>query len=181
MNGLSLYERVMGAKFAQLAPALQRFHRLAGSHVLEGVVETLAPQSLVARVIAFGLGSPQQASRGTIRFELQAQGDVEIWTRCFPGQTMTSRLQFVAGELVESLGVARLTFALTVSNGALRMQLTRLRFLALPCPRWLVPQVVAEECGDGEQFYFHVSASLPWAGLVAGYRGHLVLPQEDHA
>ena len=94
---------------------------------------------------------------------------------------MTSRLQIVAGELVESLGVARLTFALNAVNGALNMQLTRLRFLGLPCPRWLMPQVLAEECGNGQRFHFHVAASLPWVGVVAGYRGHLVLPQETRA
>jgi hypothetical protein len=171
----SMYERAMGERYAELPAAVQRFHRLGGYTVLHGWVETLAPASPVARLLAMCLGSPRRASQGPIRFELQADANAESWTRHFPTQSMSSRLQLVDGHIVEHLGATRLQFALTTSEGVLRMALVGLRFLGCPCPRWLMPVVVAQERGDADQLHFEVSASLPKVGIVASYRGHLIL------
>jgi len=174
----SLYERVMGADFATLAPALQRFHRLAGRHELHGVVETQAPSSWVSGLLARGLGSPLQAAAGAIRFELAAAPTLEIWTRHFPSRTMRSRLQFDEGRVAERMGLARMTFTLEAIDGRLRMRLQRLRFLGVPCPAWLRPRIVAEETGEGDSLHFRIEAEVPGLGRVVSYRGHLVVPTE---
>ncbi|MBI5256799.1 MAG: DUF4166 domain-containing protein [Burkholderiales bacterium] len=168
-----MYERVMGASFTTLPVAVQRFHRLTGRAEWHGWVETQAPTSMPARLLALCLGTPRRASRGPLRFVLEAGPDTERWTRCFPHQTMRSRMRLVAGQIEESLGLARLRFVLAASSGTLTMELASLRFLGLPCPRWLLPRIVAEEVGTEEQLRFRVEASLPWVGLVASYRGHL--------
>jgi hypothetical protein len=177
----SLYERVMGADFATLAPALQRFHRLAGHHVLLGVVETEPPASWLGRVLARGLGSPLQATTGAIRFELAAAPTLETWTRHFPSRTMRSRLQFDDGRVTERMGLARMTFKLEAIDGRLHMRLQRLRFLGVPCPAWLRPRIVAEETGDGDSLHFRIEAGVPGLGRVVGYRGHLVVPSAARA
>ena len=178
---LSLYERVMGADFATLAPALQRFHRLAGQHVLHGLVETEPPASWLGRTLARGLGSPLMATTGTIRFELAAAPTRETWTRHFPSRTMRSRLQFDDGRVTEHMGLARMTFTLEAIDGRLHMRLQRLRFLGVPCPAWLRPRIVAEETGDGDRLHFRIEAGVPGLGRVVGYRGHLVVPGESAA
>jgi hypothetical protein len=175
---LSLYERVMGERFALLPSAVQRFHRLRGQVVLHGRVQTDAPATWLAAVLARMLGTPRHASEGALRFELDAGTDVEHWTRHFPQRTMSSRLQWRAGRVEERLGAARLSFDLTAGEGALRMRLVHMRFLGVPCPRWLMPRITAEESGDGEHLHFRVTAALPWLGTVASYRGHLVLASE---
>ena len=177
----SIYERVMGAPYARLAPALQRFHRLRGRHVLHGEVTTAAPASPLAALLARGLGSPRVATRGPIRFELEVGPQGETWTRHFPGRTMSSRLREAGGELVEQLGVARLAFTLGEADGRLVMRLRGLRFLGIPCPAFLRPRIVAEETGgqgaDGrERLHFQVEAHVPGVGQVVGYHGHLELP-----
>ncbi|MCT9810872.1 DUF4166 domain-containing protein [Acidovorax sp. Be4] len=177
----SMYEQVMGAEFSTLGAAVQRFHRLAGRHELHGWVETLAPQSWPARLLAWCLGTPTQASQGPIRFELHAQPDHETWTRFFPTQTMRSRLQRRGGDIVESLGAARLTFALLAREQGLVMRLQQLHFLGIRCPAWLAPRIVAEESGEGGQLQFRVAASVPFVGVVASYRGHLILPAQEFA
>lgn len=177
MTAPSLYERAMGDSYALLPAAVQRFHRLSGRVVLHGSVQTHAPASSLARVLAFCLGAPQRASSGPIRFELDASPVVERWTRCFPTQTMTSRLRLVAGSVEEQLGAARLTFQLLAADGRLEMALTRMRFLGVPCPRWLLPRITAEESGDDDRFHFRVCAALPWVGTVASYHGHLDIPR----
>ncbi|WP_435531685.1 DUF4166 domain-containing protein [Ramlibacter cellulosilyticus] len=110
-----------------------------------------------------------------MRFELAAAPAAETWTRHFPGRTMRSRLSGDAC-VVEDLGPARLTFALVRSEASLRMRLVRLQFLRLPCPRWLLPRVLAEERGEPGVLHFHVEATVPLLGRVAGYRGWLQLP-----
>ena len=172
-----LFEAALGARFAELAPALRRFHRLSGRHELHGVVETDPPTSTVGRALAWCLGSPRQSASGAIRFEL----DVETWTRHFPARTMRSSLRLAEDRVVERMGPARLVFALEAIDGGLRMRLRSMRFLGIPCPAWLRPRIVAEETGDGSCLHFRIEAAVPGIGRVVGYRGHLVVPDETPA
>ena len=180
VNGPSLFERVLGERFATLPPALRRFHSLAGRHELWGLVETDAPSSCAGRLLARCLGTPTRAMHGPIRFVLEAAPDAETWTRHFPGGTLRSRMRFAPGHVVERMGPARLTFLLDASGGRLRMRLVGLRFVGIACPAWLRPRIVAEEAGDrvaaGDRLHFRIEAGVPGIGQVVGYRGHLMLP-----
>lgn len=168
-----MYQQLLGADYARLPAAVQRFHRLAGHRELRGEVETGVPASWLARCLAVCLGAPRRSSAGPLRFELEAEPGVETWTRHFPTRTMRSRLALINGELVERLGAARLTFSLSATEQKLSMHLLGMRFLGVPCPRWLLPRIVAEETGSGDRFHFLVTAAVPFVGQVASYRGHL--------
>ena len=174
----SLYRQVMGEDFLQLHPALQRFHSLSGAHVLRGEVRMQAPRTWLARQLARLLGLPLKATDGAIRFQLDAGPERETWTRHFPSGPMTSTLTRRRQCIVEHLGAARLTFRLMPTSGRLSMQLTRLHFFGVPCPRRMLPTIRAEECGEGDLVHFDVSATLPWLGLVSGYCGTLRVPKE---
>lgn len=176
----TLYQRVMGVDFDLLSSPVARFHRLAGAQVLHGQVQVQAPASLLGRVLAWGLGAPQQAGQGAIRFELDATPGAEVWTRIFPTRTMRSTLREAPGFVEEHMGAARLLFGLTaVEGGRLEMRLVRMRFLGIPCPRWLQPAIVARETGQGDdQLHFDVQATVPWIGRVVAYRGHLQVPAD---
>ena len=181
----SLFERALGDSYARLAAPLQRFHRLSGRHVLHGQVETGAPASTLARVLAWCLGTPHRAGHGALSFELDTQPHEEIWVRIFPSQTMRSRLCLNGRFIVEKLGAATLRFEVTENNGRLEMHLAGLRFLGIGCPRWLMPQVRATEKSGGpdapDQLHFDIEAALPLAGIVASYRGWLSMPSEGRA
>jgi hypothetical protein len=169
----------MGAEFIALPAPLQHFHSLQGTHVLNGWVEVHPPASFAARIFARLLGAPLKAQSGPIRFELKADETSEVWTRHFPGKTMQSRLVLNEGRIAERLGVARLLFALKGSPEALRMQLARLHFLGVPCPRWLLPEIVAEETATTGKLHFRVQATLPLVGMVTGYQGYLELQRGE--
>lgn len=175
----SMYERAMGESFDRLPPAVQRFHRLVGVQELHGWVEIDAPSSLGARLLARYLGTPLRAASGPIRFELNAAPEAETWTRHFPAQKMISRMRLDVRKVVEQLGAARLTFDLCEAGGRLEMRLRELEFLGVPCPRWLLPRVIAHETGQGDRLYFRVLASLPVIGTVTSYRGHLTIAQKE--
>jgi len=173
-----MYRQLLGERFHLLPAGVQRFHRLAGHRVLSGEVQTEAPASRPARLLAWLLGTPRRSASGPIRFELRARPQQETWTRHFPTQTMRSTLSRAGTEVHEVLGLSRLRFRLHASPQALEMQLIGLRFLGLPCPRRLLPEVVARETGAGPRLHFEVSARMRGFGLVAGYRGHLDLPED---
>jgi hypothetical protein len=185
MNEPSLFERAMGERFAELPRPLQRFHRLRGRHELHGLVETDAPASAPGRALAWCLGTPRQPSHGPLRFVLDAAPDLETWTRHFPGRTLRSTMRFAPGHVVERMGPARLTFAIDVAVGRLRMRLRGLHFLGIPCPARLLPRLVAEEAADrnaqGDRLHFRIEAGLPGIGQVVGYRGYLILPEATDA
>ncbi|RYX96568.1 MAG: DUF4166 domain-containing protein [Comamonadaceae bacterium] len=186
--GPQLFERVLGNDYARLAEPVRRFHRLAGRHVLHGWVETGAPSTFPARVLAWCLGTPRRATSGVLKFELDVRPDTESWTRVFPApaQTMRSRMTQDGGFIVEKLGAATLWFALAEDCGRLDMRLARMRFAGLPCPGWLLPRVIATESAasdasgadDAGNLHFQIEAALPLAGVVASYRGHLVIPSQ---
>lgn len=180
MSTASMYERAMGESFDRLPPAVRRFHRLVGLQELHGWVDTDAPSSLGARLLARFLGTPLQATSGPIRFELDAGPDAETWTGHFPAQSMTSQMRIDALKIEERLGATRLTFDLCETDGRLEMRLQGLRFLGLPCPKWLLPRLIAEETGQGDRLHFRVRASLPVIGTVASYSGHLTVAEMEH-
>lgn len=176
---LSMYEQALGrAAYARLPRAVQCFHRLEGRRVLEGWVQVDAPATRMAQLLASGLGSPRHSSQGPLRFELLAQPQKEQWTRYFPKmRPMQSRLHLLPDRncIEERLGVARLRFALRADESSLCMELQGLHWLGLPCPRWLLPRVLARETGEGDALHFEVMASLPVVGQVARYHGYLRL------
>jgi hypothetical protein len=131
----SVYQRAMGTAFAQLHPALRRFHGLQGRYSLQGQVQCMAPSSWGARCLARMLGMPTAAQQGTLRFALNAQPGAETWTRHFPHHSLSSRLGLQGGLLAERLGLAGLRFGLQADGDRLVMQLHSLRFAGVPCPR----------------------------------------------
>lgn len=178
MTPQSMYESAMGPAFERLAEPVKAFHRTRGRRALHGWVRTEAPASLPARLLARCLGTPLSPSAGAIRFELDAAPTSEVWVRHFPDRTMQSRMRLVNGKLTERLGLSLLHFELAADEGRLVMHLRGLRFLGMPCPRWALPRIVAEEEGRDGRLYFTVRAALPLIGRVAGYSGHLVIDAE---
>jgi hypothetical protein len=177
----SLYERALGDDYTRLPAAVQRLHRLHGHTVMQGWVETHAPRSLLAQALALCLGAPRRTTRGVMRFELTACPAEETWTRHFPARTMTSSMRWVDGRIEERLGAARLRFDLHAAEDRLSMKLVTMRFLGVPCPRWLLPRVVAQETGAGDCIHFLVTAELPFVGRVIGYRGYLEVGSKEAA
>lgn len=179
MNTVSIYEAVMAERFQHLDEAVRAFHQLQGRHVLHGWVETEAPARGPAGLFARIMGTPVSRQSGAIRFELDAGARQELWVRHFPANTMRSHMRLHDGELHEVMGPARLRFALDELDGRLRMRIVQMRVFGVPCPRWAMPDVFAEESGTGDKLHFAVRVTFPLIGQVAGYRGHLELPKES--
>ena len=176
---LPLYREVLGADFDRLAPMVRTFHGHQGKAFYSGETEVQGPQTALGKVLALLLGTPRQSGKGPIRVELLATPRQEHWTRIFFGSTMISTLSVIDGRLVEHLGVAKLSFTLAVEDGSLRMSLAGMSFLGIPCPRWLMPRIVAEESEQLGRFCFNVEAHVPLVGRVVSYQGFLEPANEE--
>lgn len=178
LKACSMYEIALGPDYRRLHPAVQRFHRLAGRVQLQGQVRCTRAAHWFGRLLAWTLRAPRSEAEGPLRLEIDAGVLREHWVRHFPGCTMVSTLKLHQGVVVERLGLARLQFRLREQEGGLVMQLERLHFLGLPCPRALQPRVLARERDEAGRFCFEVEAHVPGLGRVVGYSGHLLLPPE---
>jgi hypothetical protein len=179
MYATAMYETAMGERFARLAEVVQKFHRLHGHHVLHGEVTVHAPASTLAYLVARFLGTPLVAEEGPIKFELDAGPSSETWTLHFPSSVLTSTLQVDGTDLVEKVGAARLTFALSEHMGQLRLTLQQLHFFGVRCPAWLMPIIVADESGIDNRLHFDIRVEMRYIGVVAQYHGYLLLPAGD--
>jgi hypothetical protein len=174
---VSLFAAAMGPTYRRLDPTVRAFHDLRGHVVLHGTVHIEGPENWMGKVLARMTGSPRTTADGPMRFVLDSQPGQQVWLREFPGATMRSTMRLKNDALVETLGAARLTFDLVESAGSLDMQLRSMRFLGIPCPRWLMPRIAAREYADAGQLHFHIHAALPLVGRVAGYSGQLDMGQ----
>lgn len=172
----ALYPRLLGARFAKLAAAVQRFHGLQGAWRIPGRCTIGGATHPLTRMLARLLGLPRASGEAPFEFDLVADADGETWIRRFPDHVMRSRLCAANdGRLAERLGPARLHFRLAAENGVLVMTLDRIRVFGLPWPRRAFPAVRACERGDDARFHFDIEARFGRLGLLVAYHGHLDL------
>ena len=121
-----LYERVMVAEFAALAPAVREMHEVLGDKGASGRAIVTGGQSVAARTIRRLVGFPPPGDYDVhVHFEERREG--ERWTRDFEGHRFSSRLR--AGPdstIVEQFGPLHFHFRLACdADGALSMRLVR--------------------------------------------------------
>lgn len=172
----ALYPRLLGARFAKLDAAVQRFHGLQGAWRIPGRCTVEGATHPLTRMPARLLGLPRASSEAPFEFDLVADADGETWVRRFPDHAMRSRLCAADdGRLAERLGPARLQFRLAAEDGVLVMTLDRIRVFGLPWPCRAFPVVRARERGNDARFHFDIEVRLGRLGLLVAYHGHLDL------
>lgn len=180
MNRQSIWQRALGSSFDGMPRELRYFHALQGRHVLTGAAEVTASESAPARWLARCVGTPRRSGLRMLRFTLHAAASDETWARDFQDHRMTSRLGVQQDQIIETVGLVRLTFDLRADTSGLEMRLVALRVIGLPWPRSMCPSVMAREqagpSGDIPQLHFEIRARLPLLGEFIHYRGHLDLP-----
>lgn len=175
----SLYRQVMGADFDSLAHELQVFHGTAGKIKLSGRCSVTGPRTLAGKLMGWVFSLPKTIEEATLLFELDADAHQETWRRHFPNRMMVSRMRVIAGTLVERLGPVDLHFQLKADNGKLIMLLNGISVAGIPCPKFLIPSVIAEETASPGKLHFNVAARLPIVGLLVAYQGFLnIAPTE---
>jgi hypothetical protein len=169
----SLYRRVLGPAFDALPPTLRQLHDLTQSTAFTGDAEVIAASHPIARLIARLTGFPTRSYQCRVDVRIDIDNEGETWHRDFGGHRFHSRLYCQNGILTEHIGPHRIQFQLHTDTTQLSMHPIAWRTLGIPLPRFLWPQVQAQETEHDGRFHFDVTSAFPLIGTVIHYRGVL--------
>lgn len=167
-----LYQRVMGADFAALAPPLQALHSVLGQALAKGEGTVRRGSSWLARLIGAVVRFPPSGDY-PVEVAFSDRRGVERWTRKFGPHSFASELSQTGTMLTERFGPLRFHFVVPVNAGGLTMVLRKWSAFRLPLPLLMAPRIDAAEYAEGDDFCFDVAVAMPLVGLVVHYSGRL--------
>lgn len=162
----------MGKDFDSLSPLLQTVH--VGKIKLEGI-SAVRQGNKIARIICALFNFPEENSHSELSVECVHTRGAMIWKRNFDGLIMESHFKNQGEYLVEYLGPLTMSFKAVEQQGELHYQFVKTRFLGIPMPKFLSPQVIAFEKEVDNQYQFCVEVKMFSVGLVIAYAGTLQL------
>lgn len=180
LTQLSLYQRVLGGSFDELAPALRSFHAQLEGARARGALEVRRGRGPLARLAAWTIRAPAEGPAVPVDLAVEVHGEREHWVRHFAGRPMITRQWRAEGMLVEAISLTQLHFELRVQDGAMRFVQRRCVLLGfVPLPSWLAPRIEVEARGAGPSaWHISVEIHLPVIGLVTSYAGQMEIGVE---
>ncbi len=174
----SLYQRVLGARFAELPQAVQRMHQPGWGLRARGLARVEGPDTGVARIVARLFGFPPPAESVEVTVSFTPRDAREHWLRQFGRRRFRSELSASArpGRVRERFGPFSFDLDLRTDRGGVTgMPIRGWRLGPLRLPRFLAPISSASESVDeAGRFCFDVALRLPLRmGRVVRYRGWL--------
>lgn len=168
----SLYQRIMGDRFAVLPDALRDIHTVHADGGAAGEGRVVRGANPVARLVAWVMRFPP-AGTYALHVAFAERNGIETWTRDFGGHRFSSRLYQWRGLLAERFGPMAFGFALASTPEGLAMVMRRWTCFGIPMPLLLAPRIAAREWQEGAHFRFDVRIALPLIGEVIHYTGAL--------
>jgi hypothetical protein len=176
MRTATLYESVLGDRFAALPPVLRRFHARGDGHA-HGILRVVRGRGPIARLVAWIMNMPAASDHTEVELRVVVEDGRETWTRTFStsGRPMITRQWREHGYLVEAVGPTRTYFELESEPEGMCFRQRRCTILGIPFPGMLAPHVHARASSrDAEGWEVEVRISLPVIGLLVEYVGRLI-------
>ncbi len=167
---MQLYQRLLGASFERLPPALRRFHAQPGGTATFALAVTREPGLLHAAAAAL-MGLPGASARAQGTLVVRAEGDREVWERSFPDTTLTTVQWIDRGRLVEARGPMQVLFDVTADERGMRFEPVACRCLGAWIPRPFAPRFSSTVRGAATSWDLLVTIAVPVLGPLASYRG----------
>lgn len=170
---VALYPSLLGDRFRELAPAVQRLH--GTNAIARGTFEVKRGRGLLVRLLATLLRMPRAAERVAIALRVERTDRGERWIRSF-GERAVTTTQWRSGDLlVEAMGLTQCWFRLVATGGALVFEQVKARFglrrFALPMPRWIAPRITGRAEARADAVHVSVQIGIPVFGLIVSYEG----------
>lgn len=172
---ITLFQRLLGAEFYHLAPAVKALHGRSGEFRYSGIASVRRgrglPKALLARIARL----PPTMEEAPIAIRFSAGPDGESWRRRFGAAAMQTRLRLCDGWLRERLGPCAFDYRLVRVGKELAWTVERARLFGIvPLPAKLFDGVRCRESQDeAGRYRFFVEARLPVLGLLVRYEGWL--------
>lgn len=169
----TLYQRVLGSRFADLHPILQTFHSQTESAVADCRLEVIHPPGLLKTIFRKLAGMPAAGLHEKTLLEVKAHGSHEVWLRTIGGKRLVTR-QWQRGDLLlEGVGPAVFGIELVSDSGGLRFETRRVWLLGIPIARLVAPKVSAWVRPKENRWNVKVSLDAPLLGTVLIYQGEV--------
>ena len=166
----NVLEAHMGDSFDKLSPLLRKAHK--GNKLLHGHAE-VKRGNLLAEIVCTLFRFPMPAKQACLRVECSHTENTMQWDRSFDDLKMSSHFTRQGHYLVEHLGLLDLEFIANERNGKLHYDFIKTRFLKIPLPNFLSPQVIAYEQETEGKYCFKVEVNMFLIGLIITYYGTL--------
>jgi hypothetical protein len=176
---VSLYARLLGTAWTQLAVEVREAHLDGERLCCSGVFRIQHGTSWLSRIVAAILRLPRAGDAVATQLTVLRTRDGEKWVRRFAKNTMTTtQAADASGLLIEHFGMFEMRVRLEVVAGTLIYTQVgaalRLGMLRVPLCRRLWPHVTASEEANGKNgTHVSVRVTLPLAGLLISYDGCL--------
>jgi hypothetical protein len=159
---------VLGPAFASLHAHVRRAH--LPPLRAEGTIDVEHGRGWRARLIIRLMKLPAAGPRQAVHLDVTEEGAELVWTRRIGGTILRTRQHASDPCVVERSGLGRISFALTVADGALLYEQAAFVVAGLPVPRWLGPSVSAVVSPTAAGW--HVRVTVTWRGrAVCRYAG----------
>jgi hypothetical protein len=164
----SPYQAVLGPTFASLHAHVRRAHlpplRAEGTMDVEHGPGWLTPPMIWLMKL------PAAGPRQQVRLNLDQDGPELVWTRRIGRSVLQTRQRAKSSRLVERSGLGRVSFDLTVEDGALLYRQSSIHVAGLRLPSSLGPFVGAVVSPTREGW--SVAVTVKWRGrMVCRYAG----------
>jgi hypothetical protein len=170
-----LYQRVLGACFERLPPALRNFHAGAAGGRARGLFRVTRGPGRLRGWLADRIGLPPAGERVPVLLDVRVEGDRERWRRQFDCHPALETVQWAqAGLLREAAGPVCFGFRLAFHGDELRFEPAGVWLAGLRLPRALLPRVAAAVTGRAAGWHVCVRVDVPLLGFLAQYEGEMV-------
>ena len=172
----TLFQTVLGDKWRELPPCVQRLHSGDGVESFSGRAQVTRGRGLVARLTAWLFRFPSEGEGVPVTVTKTRTPAGEVWERNFAGRRMRSVLtpSVRPQHCRERFGPFTFELELPVEDGALHFPVRRGWLLGVPLPSLLLPTSCARELAVNGTFHFDVGLYAPLTkGLLVRYQGQL--------
>lgn len=172
-----LFERTLGAGWADLPDVVKRGHELEEGLHGEGEFDVVHGASFLARLAARVMGMPRAGRAVPTRLDVRSHENELVWLRDFGGSRLESRMYEIdGGRIAERRGPIELCLRITAKDGGVdyRCEGARLRLGALrvPLPSFVAPRVEGRVWADGDAMRTRI-AITSFVGTIVTYEGPL--------
>lgn len=172
---ITVFQRLLGAEFYHLAPAIKALHGRHGEFRYAGTVNVRRGRGPIKALLARIARLPPAMEDAAIEIRFVASPAGESWLRRFGVVPMQTRLRAIDGLLRERLGPCTFDYRLVRVDKELAWTVERARaFGIVPLPMKVFDGVRCRESQDeAGRYCFFVEARLPLLGLLIRYEGCL--------
>ena len=178
-----LYQRLIGADYADLPDITQRIHDVDGEKTATGRGRVARNKSAFGNLLADCLGMPKASRDIPVSVMFKEHNDGERISRNYNGHILTTYQTEGSGAdsglLKETFGPVTLYIYLDAHEDGIDFHLRKATIGSVPVPKMLRPRLTARERSlDGQHHYF-VRVGLPGVGTLIAYEGLLAVDMQD--